>query len=296
MKKFLTHFGALGDVLVSLPVIEAFDRAHPGEFVAFGNPERLSLLLRPWGPLDTLRDGNSREAVSLFGDLQGGQDLLEAGPWLVFGKTGSFAEKVRGRRNVVLLPAPGRDLEDKLVKDTLRDCLPESLRTLAPQWPTLNVPAQERHAVTLAPGAGAPSKRWSVENFAELGHRIHEATGLPCQILLGPVEQETMDEASLRQLFSAPFFSLLVATPPRDLALCLAASVLHIGNDSGPSHLAAAVGTKTLTLFGPSVAQHWAPCGPLGRGSVLCAEESDFKLLSLEQVWREARRLLGCSP
>lgn len=293
MAKFLVHFGAIGDVLVSLPVIEAFDRSFSGPFVGYGVTERLSLLLRPWGPLDSLEDPNSRESVALFGDPERGKESLDQGHWLVFGQAGIFAEKLQGRENVLLLPAPGQGVNGVLVKDHLKTFLPTEMSLRAPENPCLRVPSPERSYFTLALGAGARDKRWDAGRFAELGRKIHQETGAEGKVLLGPAELEQMDRAELGRLFSDPFFSFFEARPLRELARCLAGSFLHVGNDSGPSHLAAALGTKTLTLFGPSVVEHWAPTGPLGLGSTICAEISEFKRLKAEQVWEKARNLLS---
>jgi ADP-heptose:LPS heptosyltransferase len=54
-------------------------------------------------------------------------------------------------------------------------------------------------------------------------------------------------------------------SPPRtvrELAALLSAVRLLIGNDSGPKHLAAAVGTPTLTVYGPTDPRTWSPRGP----------------------------------
>ncbi|MDF1663231.1 MAG: glycosyltransferase family 9 protein [Planctomycetota bacterium] len=292
MSKFLVHFGAMGDVLVSLPVIEAFDQSHPGPFVGYGVSERLSLLLRPWGPLDALEDANSRQSVALFGDPKRGLEMLETGQWLVFGQTGTFAEKLQGRENVLLLPAPGQGVDGVLVKEHLKAFLPEHMQGRAPENPCLRVPSPGRSFFTLALGAGARNKRWDAKGFADLGRKIHQETGAQGKVILGPAELEQMDRGSLRRIFSESFFSFLEAVPLQELARCLAGSFLHVGNDSGPSHLAAALGTKTLTLFGPSVVEHWAPTGPLGLGSTVCAQSSEFRLLGVEQVWDEARKLV----
>ena len=111
-------------------------------------------------------------------------------------------------------------------------------------------------------GSGSPAKCWPVANFHALANALQKRdwhTALLC----GPVERE-------RQLTSGALH------PPdlRSLAGLLANAALFIGNDSGPGHLAAAVGTPTLTLFGPTDPRLWAPRSK--RSQVLQAPSADI--------------------
>jgi heptosyltransferase-2 len=58
---------------------------------------------------------------------------------------------------------------------------------------------------------------------------------------------------------------------------------LYIGNDSGISHLAAALGLPVIALFGPSSAVRWAPRGE--KVTLLQAPDGAISSLSLDQVW-----------
>jgi len=79
-------------------------------------------------------------------------------------------------------------------------------------------------------------------------------------VLLGPVEQERGGlELLLNRAVVARSLTLAQA------AALLARSDLYLGNDSGISHLAAAVGVPTVALFGPTDARQWAPRGEVVR-------------------------------
>jgi ADP-heptose:LPS heptosyltransferase len=95
------------------------------------------------------------------------------------------------------------------------------------------------------PFAGSLKKRWPLERFQELARGL--ARRMPVEWCRGP------DDA----LAGARCFNDLY-----ELAGWLAGARIYIGNDSGPSHLAAAVGTPVVALFGPSDAAVWAPRGP----------------------------------
>ncbi|HUT58936.1 MAG TPA: glycosyltransferase family 9 protein [Phycisphaerae bacterium] len=109
------------------------------------------------------------------------------------------------------------------------------------------------------PGAGAQAKCWPLERFIELA-RAGIASRLDAEPLfvLGPVECDRWGgrvEQLRRQL------AALVCPPLSTLAGVLAGAAGYVGNDSGVSHLSAAVGTPTAALFLSSRVRHFAPVG-----------------------------------
>jgi hypothetical protein len=106
-------------------------------------------------------------------------------------------------------------------------------------------------------GAGSPAKRWPMEQWATL----HAQLGAPdaVRVIAGEVEQErfTPDERRLFDSIRGCYLSDL-----RALAHTLRSARLVIAADSGPAHLAAQFGVRTLTLFGPTDPFEWAPIGP----------------------------------
>jgi heptosyltransferase-2 len=142
-----------------------------------------------------------------------------------------------------------------------------------PTWPepALKVPAEDvaawrgkrglaadgRPVVALAPGAVGPSKRWTTEGYAALTRRLI-ADGAAVWIVGGPGEKtlaaEIAGDSGARDL---------TGTDLRDAVLALAAAAVAISNDSGLLHVAAAVGTPSIGIFGPTSPWHWAPLNPL---------------------------------
>jgi heptosyltransferase I len=117
----------------------------------------------------------------------------------------------------------------------------------------------QRRLVVLNPGAGRVDKRWPVEHFAALARGVaHEAEG-HVLVTWGPGEQE----AARAIVEAAPG---AVLAPPTDLDALLAllrrASVV-VAADTGPLHMAAALGTPCVGLYGPTTA---ARNGPYGAG------------------------------
>jgi len=110
--------------------------------------------------------------------------------------------------------------------------------------------------LTLAPGSGGKEKNWPVEQYRAVAEWWRRATGGAAVVLIGPVEEERGGfEVFSDCCINARGLSLGQA------AALLARSDVYLGNDSGITHLAAAVGARTVALFGPSDASQWAPLG-----------------------------------
>lgn len=110
----------------------------------------------------------------------------------------------------------------------------------APLGATPRVPASasKRDFIAIHPFSGSPRKNWPLETFQQV------AAGLPM-----PVEWAATEHGVHR------FEDL------GDVANWLASARAYLGNDSGISHLAAAVGTPAVVLFGPTDPAVWAPRG-----------------------------------
>jgi len=110
----------------------------------------------------------------------------------------------------------------------------------------------------LHPGSGSLDKCWPAARFQALARAI--AVDTQAAFVIGPVECGRFGDQEARSLSGR--FGALVCPPLGPLAAAMAGAKLYVGNDSGVSHLAAAVGAPTLALFGPTCPQHFAPIGP----------------------------------
>lgn len=145
----------------------------------------------------------------------------------------------------------------------------------------------EPYAV-LHPDAGAQEKCWPLERFAGLAGRL--AGGAPPVrpvFVLGPVEADRWAVGQATELGAR--FPVLQHPSLPSLAGLLAGAAAFVGNDSGPAHLAAAVGTPTLALFGPTDPARFAPVGPTVR--VLRSQPLENLRIS---PCEEALRKLAC--
>jgi lipopolysaccharide heptosyltransferase II len=144
---------------------------------------------------------------------------------------------------------------------------------LPAEWPQpqLKVPAADigawrsRHGLggegrpvaALAPGAVGPAKRWTSAGYAALARALL-ADGFAVWVLGGPSEAalaaEIVGDSQARNLTGHDL---------RDAAIALAAASVAVSNDSGLMHVAAALGTPTVAIFGPTSPWHWSPLNPL---------------------------------
>jgi heptosyltransferase-2 len=116
-----------------------------------------------------------------------------------------------------------------------------------------------RPVVALAPGAVGRGKRWSTARYAEVARTL-AAKGISVWVLGGPNET-----VLAREIVAAGGARVkdLTGNDLRDAIVALKAADAAVTNDSGLMHIAAALGTPTVALFGPTNPRLWAPLNPL---------------------------------
>jgi heptosyltransferase-3 len=113
--------------------------------------------------------------------------------------------------------------------------------------------------ITLNPFSRWQYKEWSYEKWVQIIDWLREEYGISTVIVGAPGERKkTIDIASKCK---GQIFNLTGKTTLDELAGVLSLSSLHAGVDSAAPHIAAAVGTPTITIYGPSDWRDWAPQG-----------------------------------
>jgi heptosyltransferase II len=120
----------------------------------------------------------------------------------------------------------------------------------------MSLPENQRPVAVLAPGAVGPSKRWP--GYGRLAARLAKM-GFAVWIVGGPDETKLAAEIAS----DAPQIRDLTGPDLRNAILALAAASIAVSNDSGLLHVAAAIGTPSIGIFGPTSPWHWAPLNPL---------------------------------
>ena len=288
--------GALGDFVLTLPAIAALRETGGGGMLVIGNPSLAALASptrildadsAPWArlfagrpPAPSLRR-RFADCRRLLAYIAGGE---AAAPGLV-ASLRQLSEEV-----VVADPRPVEGEAIHIASHLLRPLAEFGIRQPADPLPRVDIQVTGRRCgpVVVHPGSGGRAKCWPAARFAELLDRL-SGGGIPAAVLWGPAEQARSGE--LDRLLPP---ARLSPAGPVELAEALASARLYVGNDSGPGHLAAAVGTPTLSLFGPTDPRLWRPRGP--RAKVITAPDATMESLTLEKVLGEVEAELALDP
>ncbi len=144
--------------------------------------------------------------------------------------------------------------------------------------------------IAIHAGAGKIANRWNVWNFAKLSELLHDELDAELFFTEGTFDHEPVEH--LINLVKVPFVRVRNRTIPF-VAAILKRMNLVITNDTGIMHLAAAVGTPTLSLFGPTDPLQWGPAGKSHR--FILGRNGDVNSIKVESVYRVVRKMIGTS-
>ncbi|MBX3463046.1 MAG: hypothetical protein KF830_07735 [Planctomycetes bacterium] len=240
--------GGLGDTLLLAPLLRALRRRHPGAAITVAGVREFAAVLVAYGAADAAR---SSEDLALWSPATA-RERLSAWDLGFADEPAAAAAAPPGVVVRTFVPRPVDEAPFGLQLARQLD--------LAPRWPEdawLLPPAAGPRSgpVLLAPGSGGATKCWPRAGWLALAQRL---TAAPV-VVVGPAEVERDDP---RRWPWPPGTGFVVEPEPVGLARRLAAAGAFVGNDSGPTHLAAMLGVPTVALFGPTDARVWAPVGP----------------------------------
>jgi lipopolysaccharide heptosyltransferase II len=332
----------IGDVVLTTPIVRSLRNAYPDAYIAYlGEKEAVSLLennpnLNEIIPFDfhrpalleqarvagLLRRRKFDLAIDLFGNPRTALLTFLSGAGVRVGPD----RKGRGRLYTIRVRddgAPKSAIEFHNQSLRAAGILPTADRT------EIFLTGEEREAgrrdveeslkrnrgdsrpvVGIHPGATWPAKRWLPDRFAGLADTL-DRRGASVVLTAGARDAETIAEVRSASRKTHP---VLLNLPLRRLAAAIAACDAYVTNDAGPLHIAAAVGTPTIGLFGPGEEMIWFPyaardghralrkdvpchpchldfCNRAGNGFMEC-----MKLLALSEVIDEVERVLQRKP
>jgi ADP-heptose:LPS heptosyltransferase len=174
--------------------------------------------------------------------------------------------------------------------------------------------------LVLRPGASQANKRWPVERFAAISQWLRESHGITSVVNLGPGDETIeadvrkhfapIDRVSANSAANSASGIIIDSLHLRELMALLAGSCFFLGNDTGPTHIAAALAKKCVVIFGASDSKVWSPwkteyrlvenpfpCSqcPRGRCESLGASQCIF-YVSVDEVREACEALLQESP
>ena len=267
----------MGDFILTLPAVSALRRRWPGAYIELAGYEKSTRLALVTGLVDRLQSLDSaRMALYFQGECAlppEEKEYIRSFDLIVsylYDPEGVLLKHLKdaGAENIIAVSP----VEIKLhaaghffsaLKGVLGDasCLPAKL-----EWPEplkqaarrrLAAEVGKKRVIIIHPGSGSPAKNWPAEKFAALAKKIWNETDFAPVIIGGEADDKAM--AVLRPLL--PEFNFIVNVPLADIASILSVADGYVGNDSGITHLAAALGIQVVALFGPTDPAIWAPRG-----------------------------------
>lgn len=294
----------LGDLLTAVPALRGIRRACPDDVVILLGPQPLAALL-PEGLVDDVRH------LSLVGGIDPQQRLPAnlAGADLVVNLHGRGPQSTRlltrlhpGRLVAFGVSSPWREDEHEVgrwARLVTEAGLPADPADLELPVPDLVSPAPG--AVVVHPGAARPSRRWPVPRWGAVARQLRAAGH---RVVVTGGAQERGLAGQVAQLAGLPDGDVLAGrTDPRRLAAVVGRARLLLAPDTGVAHLATALGTPSVLLFGPTPPSRWGPPPDRPKHRVLwagrvgdnAAAEPDPGLLAItpEEVLAAALSTLG---
>lgn len=249
---WVLHRGALGDSVLTWPVLRHLVRS--GVETAFvADPAKAELASACVGVRAV--SAESPEMIALWREGGPLRERPGAGLVLDYEHGASPARDARVKRmfpRARVVPMP-------------QACGGETLRAFVEAHPLARAEVRTREgagasdgAIVLHVGAGSDAKRWAMANWFELHERLCD-DGVGVAAIAGEVERErfTRADAGSFQRMGGRWIETLA-----ELREVVGGARAFVGNDSGPTHLAAQMGVATVALFGATDERAWAPVGP----------------------------------
>jgi len=330
-KILIIHQGGVGDFILCLPAFKSIRRHYPGLRIELMGYPRILQLVEGRYYIDLGKSIDQGRFSSFYledGKLNGPISRYFGGFNRAFlflkDRDGIFSNNVKrtGVKKVFSIspfPEKGRRVHviDHMLSSLVSMGIPrggriprifllEEDRRVAAAWLSQKGAYEGvgKGLVALHPGSGSRKKLWPIGNFLDLAEKITGDLRFNTILFIGPAERDYLGSELERMRSIIPICA-------EDLPLIHVASLLdrcrcYIGNDSGITHLAAAVGLPTIALFGPTDPEMWGPrgervvilrkdlgCFPCtGEKLEWCDHRRCLELIEVEEVIERAERLM----
>lgn len=297
--------GALGDFIVTLPALQALRERWPRGYIELIGYPHVARLAETAGIVDKVESLDRAGIARLFA-LKFVLSEEQIGFFRSFDiiinylhdPDGSVAENLRQTGAGTILH------HDPLVTgihacDHFAKPLEQLAIYAAGRSPVLRIIGERPSSpfIAMHPGSGSVKKNWPAEKFIALARALQSGAAagagarpaVPADARVVFILGEADDVARGVLGREMPEAEVWRQLPLPELASRLAGASLYLGNDSGISHLAAALGVRGLALFGPSDPAVWQPRGP--RVQVLRAPEGELDRLETDEVLAAIRGL-----
>lgn len=280
MNVLILHAGAIGDVIIGTATAAAIKANSPNASITYWTHESLFDLLRLCPAIDHLVAWDKRKPL-----LHQLQVVRESRADVIVDMTASLRTRilglVSGRTIYRYAKQSARKRPIVHAAENFLSTVEPLIGRQTPTFPTLIVPPLEAQAVcdkfglqsasiALVPGVGRlrPHRAWSVESWIKLASQL-TAAGRSVILIGGPEDRETATKISQAV---AGVTNLCGELSLAETAAALSGCVAAITGDTGPSHIAVAVGTPVLGLLGPTYPERSGPYGYLNFALNACQQ------------------------
>lgn len=274
--------GAIGDFVLTLPALALLRERWPASHIELVGYPHIAHLAKLGGLVNEVRSLDAARIAALFswkpaipGDLAEYLSSFDVVISYLYDPDGTVQEnmKAAGVRHLIYgnPKGDGGHAADFLA----RPLVALAIYPAGVVVPELVVPEECRraganrlsaygpHPAVLHPGSGGRGKRWPLSCFLALAERLRGERQMTPLLMLGEADGDIKDVLNAQGVVWPVLSGLSLA----EVAGILCSAELYVGNDSGVTHLAAAVGVRTVALFGPSDPKVW---GPRGRQVTVC--------------------------
>ena len=330
----ISRMSAIGDTVLTLPVACALRARFPDAFIGWAVEEKSSTMVMGHPCIDqvftlprgwflslkkckSLRDELCAQRFSVSIDCQGNTKSSLAcwlsGATYRIGCRGQYGTELSTYLNNILVTPEHSHLTDRCI-DLLQ---PIGITNPGIDWQLPGDEAAEHaarnlleglslqgHFAIINPGATWESKLWEMDRFASVARHLGERRGIKSLVVWG--SKQELDFAN--QIVSAAngYAVLAPRTSLQELVAVLRQGTIFVSSDTGPLHMAVAVGTPSIGLYG---ATRPADCGPYGsphvgiqvryesgsRNERRKADNSAMREISVQRVCRECDQVLDAS-
>lgn len=338
-KILVTRFQSMGDMIVFIPILRALRKGFPQAHISVLAAEKTGIEVLEQCPyIDEIIAKDSNQSFlkwlkflkrlkgrrfDLFISSAGEDDLSQVGFYIGARYIVGFKKRIRHleeyeetckflqtvsleydenkhevEQNVAIPHAIGIEANDAKLEFWTTDAEDEYVKDLL--WNKLKI-SRRKILIGIHPGSKRLSRRWLPEKFAKLADLLTKKFNAYI-LIIGSCEEMKLAQEIANQM-EYEVVILNGKTTIVQLASLMRYLSLFICTDSGPLHLAAAMGTPIVAIFGPGEVQKWYPysknsvvvrkevdCSPCGK--YWCEDHRCMKLIEVEDVLQAAERLL----
>ncbi|MGB6067452.1 MAG: glycosyltransferase family 9 protein [Desulfomonilaceae bacterium] len=276
--------GALGDTILSLPLLASIRSAYPQAKITFlGNPSYQNLL-----PADI--EFHSIDAARwtwLFESVNPGQSRAAFDrAYVILKNADAVATNLVKSGTKLVFTASSSPVQGKHLVESLHEAFGLNVPPRRPALAEL-APRAKSDLVWIHPGSGGSKKCIPLVTMRRLTDAIQRETGLSVAVTAGEADGFLRALPDWERLVRGPRAYLMENKPIAELCKQLGGARLFMGNDSGISHLAAGLGVPSSVFFVASDPIQWAPWVPPERLRIIDCSESRSSWFDLESEMRE---------